>query len=324
MPFSYRELICGGKTFCCCLPVRLGVISMSILGMLVAGILSIGLWFESSVNTYLSKGERIAFIVTALMETILFAASILGFVGAVVRKQSFIQTYAYILYGHFLCNVAAAAYLLYSIISFQKNITELACESTVTDPGAQEQCRGLLRITTKLYIAIAAIVLFVELYGAIIVTRHLNLVKKEKRSNKEFRENVDSAFKLQSRSHAYTPVSRSDVEQGQEFNPYAETDSLGHSRNTSDLGRNRSVAMDPNAPAVPVEAGYGGGSWTHTDITDEEKDRLRRAGSASATSQEAPISDEERSRRRSEHKLISPPDIIPVEPLPEYTPPPQR
>ncbi|KAH6910375.1 hypothetical protein BKA70DRAFT_1147394 [Coprinopsis sp. MPI-PUGE-AT-0042] len=327
MPFSYRDLICGGKTFCCCLPVRLGVISMSILGMLVAGILSIGLWFEVSANTYLSKGERIAFIVTALMETILFAASILGFVGTVVRKQSFIQTYAYILYGHFLCNVAAAAYLLYSIISFQKNITELACESTVSDPGAQDQCRGLLRITTKIYIAIAALVLFIELYGAIIVTRHLNLVKQEKRSNKEFRENVDSAFRLQKRSHAYTPVSRSDLERGsqdQEFNPYVEAHGLGHSRNASDLARQRSVAIDPNAPAVPVEVGYGGGSWTHSDISEEEKTRLQRAGSSSAASHEPQVSDEERNRRRSEHKLISPPDIVPVEPLPEYTPPPRH
>jgi hypothetical protein len=46
MAFSYRELFFGGTTFCCCLRVRLGVIIMTALGMLLAGLLSILLWFE--------------------------------------------------------------------------------------------------------------------------------------------------------------------------------------------------------------------------------------------------------------------------------------
>lgn len=46
MPFSYRDLFCGGKTFCCCLPVRMGVIIMSVLGILFGGVLSIILWYE--------------------------------------------------------------------------------------------------------------------------------------------------------------------------------------------------------------------------------------------------------------------------------------
>lgn len=169
--------------------------------------------------------------------------------------------------------------------------------------------------------------LMVIIDGAIIVTRHLNIVKQEKRANKEFRENFDSAFKLQKRSHTYTPVPRSDLERGpqdEEFNPYVEVDGPGHSRNPSDLARQRSIAIDPTLPAVPVEVGYGGGSWTHSDISEEEKTRLRRAGSSSANSHEPQLSDEERNRRRSEHKLINPPDVVPVEPLPEYTPPPRH
>lgn len=101
MAFSYRRLFFGGTTFCCCLPVRLGVIVMSSLGCLVAGILMIILWFELSgalcssvgfegiltaiclfqiVTLYMTTQERVAFILAALTETVMFAASILGLV----------------------------------------------------------------------------------------------------------------------------------------------------------------------------------------------------------------------------------------------------
>lgn len=56
MPFSYRRLFFGGTTFCCCLPVRLGVIVMSSLGCLVAGILMILLWFELASTSQSSLG----------------------------------------------------------------------------------------------------------------------------------------------------------------------------------------------------------------------------------------------------------------------------
>jgi hypothetical protein len=48
MTFSLKEFILGGKTFCCCLPVRLGVIAMSFLGILVSGILTVVIWFVIS------------------------------------------------------------------------------------------------------------------------------------------------------------------------------------------------------------------------------------------------------------------------------------
>lgn len=46
MNFSIKEWIFGGKTFCFCLPTRLGAIFLSFLTLLLAGILSVVLWFE--------------------------------------------------------------------------------------------------------------------------------------------------------------------------------------------------------------------------------------------------------------------------------------
>lgn len=46
------DWIFRGRTFCCCLPVRMGVISMSVLGILFGGLLSIVLWFEVASESY--------------------------------------------------------------------------------------------------------------------------------------------------------------------------------------------------------------------------------------------------------------------------------
>ena len=46
--------------FCCCLPVRICVIIMSLLGILLSGMLSVVLWFEVS-RAYISPYTRVPF-----------------------------------------------------------------------------------------------------------------------------------------------------------------------------------------------------------------------------------------------------------------------
>ncbi|RXW25601.1 hypothetical protein EST38_g271 [Candolleomyces aberdarensis] len=352
MPFSYREWILGGKTFCCCLPVRFGVIAMSAIGILVAGLLSIVLWFQVSAPAgSMTTGERAAFVVAGLVETILFLASILGFVGSIVHKQSFIQAYAYILYGHFFLNIGAAAYLGYVVIHFQGTATRVACDETITDDDAQAECRGLLRITATVFIVIAAIVLLAELYGAIIVTRWLNFVQRDKREKRMLRESkraTDSAFSLRplnrsfygdsrATSSVYLPLNQRD----EEFDPYAEVNKSDVRRSVqsqhSRLATDRTLVNNDEdlRPPPPIEVGYGGGSWTHRDISEEEKSRIELAERDSTTVSLADLTEAEKERRRSEIKspygppsaseedaeLESLPQYVATFPEPQHSPP---
>ncbi|KJA14133.1 hypothetical protein HYPSUDRAFT_49424 [Hypholoma sublateritium FD-334 SS-4] len=163
MPFSYRRLFFGGTTFCCCLPVRLGVIVMSSLGCLVAGVLMVLLWFELATTLYMTTQERIAFVLAAITATVLFAASILGLVGAIVRKQLFIQTYTYILYVNFALNLAIAAYFTYEVTRATSNAENLACLDAIQDPQTQGQCSGLLNFAKAVYLVVTGFVLLTEL-----------------------------------------------------------------------------------------------------------------------------------------------------------------
>ncbi|KAJ7188159.1 hypothetical protein C8R46DRAFT_1053845 [Mycena filopes] len=195
MAFSYRELFFGGTTFCCCLRVRLGVIIMTVLGMLFAGLLSILLWFEVATTTDMSSQERAIFIIAGLVETLLFVASVLGFVGAVVRKQLFVQIYAYFIYVHFILNLGVAIYLLYFLVHVASSDQVKACQLAVHNTAAQNQCTGLLKVGLGVYGAIASVVLLTEMYGAIIVARYVNQVQREKRNIRASRMS-QGAFKM--------------------------------------------------------------------------------------------------------------------------------
>lgn len=49
-----------------------------------------------------------------------------------------------------------------------------------------------------------------------------------------------------------------------------------HGLDQVDVPRRYNSFMDRGRPAVPEEVGYGGGTWTYHEISEEEKTRLER------------------------------------------------
>ncbi|KAF4599811.1 hypothetical protein EYR40_006913 [Pleurotus pulmonarius] len=259
MAFSYRDLFFGGTTFCCCLPVRVGVLIMSFLGMLLSGILSIILWFEVASTPDMTSGEKAAFVCAGLVETLLFAVCILGFAGVIVRKQLFVMIYAYFTYFH-----------------------SCSTSRTIQNPDAQNQCIGLLKVAKGVYIGIALVVLLAELYGAFIVARYVNQIQREKRGARASRMSTsnESAFKLvPQRGVRYSSVpggqhiTHLSYDGTKEFDPYRE---VGTPPLDASAIAGRSFSYGSPPPLVATEeAAYGGGSWTHEQISVEEKERLK-------------------------------------------------
>ncbi|KAF5321103.1 hypothetical protein D9619_001743 [Psilocybe cf. subviscida] len=284
MAFSYRRLFFGGNTFCCCLPVRLGMIVLTTLTCLIAGLLSIIIWFEVSSTKYMSPAERAAFVLAGLSETILFVASILGLVGAIVRKQNFTQIYAYTLYTHFFLNILVIAYFSYEVARATSNTEKVACIAAIKDAQAQQQCTDLLSFATWVYVTIAGTILLLELYGSIIVARYVNQLQREKREARAFRSDTDQAFQLKARDgHQYTklpdPESHATLPildpsylgpSSVEFDPYAD-ERPTHEPTRAPYYDNTTYDAAP----PPIDEGYGGGTWTHDGIAQEEKAKLK-------------------------------------------------
>ena len=149
---------------------------------------------------------------------------------------------------------------------------------------------GLLKVARWVYFVIAGIVLFVEIYTALIISRYLHQLKKEKRTAKAMQES-ESAFGLVSGSRGrYSSVRGGQNVQvyghgdSDEFDPYELPTQF-----RDDSGRNGEQRYgEPESLPGPSsrnsgvggdtseEVGYGGGFWTHREISDQEKARLQK------------------------------------------------
>ncbi|KAH9171978.1 hypothetical protein EDB89DRAFT_1036650 [Lactarius sanguifluus] len=167
--------------FCCCLPVRICVIIMALLGFILSGVLSVILWFEVVSADGLTSKERGAFIGGAIVETLFFLISSVGLIGVIVRKQTFLTAYAVGLYVHFLVNLGVAGYLLSVVLHATSKDTVTLCQHAIDNTQAQDQCSSLFNTIRGTYAALASVVLVVELYGAIVATRYVYQVRGEKR-----------------------------------------------------------------------------------------------------------------------------------------------
>jgi hypothetical protein len=71
--------------------------------------------------------------------------------------------YAYYLYGHFVLNVAAAAYILWMVAHASRNDIVEACQNAIQNEQARKQCTTLFQVTQGVFFGVAFFVLLVEL-----------------------------------------------------------------------------------------------------------------------------------------------------------------
>jgi hypothetical protein len=251
------------KTFCCCLPVRAGVIVMSFLSILVAGILSLLIWYEVASAAEISAHTRSGFVGAGVVETLYCLASIIGFMGAVARKQLFVVIYAYFIYLHFLLHVGIAIWLIWLIAHTTNTDVVKGCQLGIANEEAKSQCSSLLHVTQGVFIGIALFVLLIEAYCALIVYRYGYQLKNQKRAARVSRESDWGLLSHKGESSLMENGVKK-YPSASEFDPYHELEV-----------RDAPLPSYPYGPDPDQEQGYGGGSWTHSAIADDEKRRLR-------------------------------------------------
>ncbi|KAG2150600.1 hypothetical protein DEU56DRAFT_780933 [Suillus clintonianus] len=181
MAFNLKNYLLYSPYFCCCIPVRFGFVLLTCLSFLFSGVLSVLLWFELSHSYSLTSKEKGSFWAVGIVETILLAASVIGFIGAVARKQRFVRIYAYFLYIHLFLNVVVGIYFLVTIRQSNREQIVEECYVVFSGNPSQSNCQGLQNISTYVFIAVVSFVLLLELYGALIATRYLNILTKQKK-----------------------------------------------------------------------------------------------------------------------------------------------
>lgn len=163
---------------------RVGFVLMTVSTFLVAGAISTVVWFELSRSHQLTADERVAFLLTGVVETILCLLSIAGFVGVVARKQSFITLYTYTLYAHTILNVITGVYFMVTVLKGNRQQLADYCSLVLASASTESSCTRFTNIWTYVLIAIVATLLLLELYGTVIAIRYVHNLKIQKRGDR--------------------------------------------------------------------------------------------------------------------------------------------
>jgi len=110
------------KTFCCCLPVRIGVFVLAPITFVVAAFLAYVGW--TSFHLYMATVSMLQNAVTvlfALSSTLLCVFSVVGFIGTLMASLPLVSAYSRMLFGQWIIDLGVNVAYLVLWITFAKN-----------------------------------------------------------------------------------------------------------------------------------------------------------------------------------------------------------
>jgi len=158
----------ASRKFCCCLPVRLGVLVLSALSAALSGISAYAIWYtvvdtihkgtvdssqsnlswnstqyqNATLSEYqdqldhiaLDKQQFYAFIVIGVIVTIYCLFSIFGFVGAIFARRALVTFYSTALWILLIINLVSGAYSSWSVVHRRQSIVD-ECVAQTSNPN---------------------------------------------------------------------------------------------------------------------------------------------------------------------------------------------
>ncbi|CAE6514606.1 unnamed protein product [Rhizoctonia solani] len=202
------------RHFCCCLPVRLGVFVLSFGSIIAAGAYAATIWYAIYMAKYqkqanLDKPQEVAFVVAGSIYSFLFVLSIFGFIGATLRKRSFVSAYAQALWYMVGFQLASGAFFIYTLyrqkeVNIQKCIDELSATNPLADLDFRKTCSVATTTWKVIYIILFVISLLLHGYAALIVSRYVEQLSAEQ-SYRHTHKSTSAAFSTPGSGAAYYP-----------------------------------------------------------------------------------------------------------------------
>jgi len=171
------------RTFLCCLPVRFGVFVLSVLGVLIGGLLTIGGWLQVAhmIQHPLSQRDTVALYIQTVIFTLLAVVSIFGFIGAVTRSRTLLNIYWMVLAAHLLFSIASGIFSIYSMFNegVSSQLTK-QCADAAVDGATNQFCGNGMTVVKGIIIAFFVISWLFQLYACIIIANYVDQLDEEK------------------------------------------------------------------------------------------------------------------------------------------------
>ncbi|KAJ6495684.1 hypothetical protein C8R47DRAFT_1069549 [Mycena vitilis] len=173
-----------GAKYLCCLPLRFGVLVISLLGFLssaaVTGLLAYVLILnaQDKESVDIPARTRSIAIVLAAIYGLVALISLTGFIGAIRKKESYVGVFSTLL--RFFLFLQVAVVVAYIVLYFiDKNEFKKLCIGNSTDQNVINACNSSGSLSVGVVIASAVVPILFQAYGVYIVTAYARKLRTE-------------------------------------------------------------------------------------------------------------------------------------------------
>ena len=164
------------RTFCCCIPVRAGVIVLSMLGFLIGGFISAIaiMGIKNSTGLKTSLGLQVAaFIVLTLV-------SLLGLIGGIGRKKILVKVYFGLTVFQLAFGMGAGIYAIYRVFKdSHKYVEECLLPNAADADKIAVTCKQGISLIKGLMVAAFIVAWLIQIGMCVIVHRYVQQLEEE-------------------------------------------------------------------------------------------------------------------------------------------------
>jgi len=172
------------RTFCCCIPVRAGVILLAILGLIGgSGVAAIGI-----INLKRSEGSKTALVIQIIVYLLLAIVSIFGLIGAIAKRLAFVRLYLAMLIMHLLFSMGTGIYAIHrNFTDAPKYISD--CESGSTEKAVIAVCSQGATLLKSVMIGSFILAWLLETWACFIVVHYSKQLAEEEATKSMVKDN---------------------------------------------------------------------------------------------------------------------------------------
>ncbi|KAJ8457057.1 hypothetical protein ONZ45_g18467 [Pleurotus djamor] len=167
------------RKFCCCLPVRFGVICIAILGMAGGGLITV----TGIMQAVKTQGNKLSLIIQIIVYGLLALLSVFGLIGAIGKIRGFISAYFTMLTAILAFSICSGAYSLYRLYNEKDTIEECIGHEDDENSFTRIACGKGAGVMKGIMVGLFILVWLIQIWGCFIVNSYSKQLWEEEDAN---------------------------------------------------------------------------------------------------------------------------------------------